>query len=150
MEITTTAVASTLVFKALEKSGQKLGENLIDKIGQLINIIREKFRARGVEGILVQVEESPTEANKQIFQTILETQTAQDKIFAEKLKVLIDELKSDSQVSQIFLKNIDIAGDADIGDISQVSTSNSSVSQEAATNLKLGGNLKIGNVKQQN
>ncbi|AFY78004.1 hypothetical protein Ple7327_2731 [Pleurocapsa sp. PCC 7327] len=76
--ITTAAIASTLIFKALEKSGEKLGEAVASKIGRLITVIREKFRAKGVEGILSQAEESPTEANKQMFQTILEMQVSQD------------------------------------------------------------------------
>ncbi|MFP4219742.1 MAG: hypothetical protein ACLFSH_04075 [Phormidium sp.] len=148
--ITTAAVASTLIFKAFEKSGEKLGEAIASKVGQLISVIREKFRAKGVEGILTQAEESPTEANKQMFQTVLEMQASQDQSFENLLKTLIDDLKSDSEVNQVFLKGIDISGSAEIGDISQVATPTSSVNQETATDLKLGGDLKIGNVKQQN
>jgi hypothetical protein len=147
--ITTAAIASTLIFKALEKSGEKLGEAVASKIGQLINVIQEKFRAKGVEGILSQAEESPTEANKQMFQTILEMQVSQDEVFANLLKVLVDELKSDSEVNQIFLKGIDVSGSAEIGDVSQIANSASSVNQEAATDLKISGDLRIGNVKQQ-
>lgn len=147
--ITTAAIASTLIFKALEKSGEKLGEAVASKIGRLITVIREKFRAKGVEGILSQAEGSPTEANKQMFQTILEMQVSQDELFANLLKVLVDELKSDSEVNQIFLKGIDVKGSAEIGDVSQIANSASSVNQEAATDLKISGDLKIGNVKQQ-
>lgn len=148
--ITTAAIASTLVFKALEKSGEKLGEAVASKIGQLISVIREKFRAKGVEGILTQAEESPTEANKKMFQTILEMQVSQDEVFANLLKALVDELKSDREVSQVFLKSINVSGSAEIGDISQISTSTGSVNQEAATDLKIGENLKTGDVRQQN
>jgi len=147
--ITTAAIASTLIFKALEKSGEKLGEAIASKIGQLINAIREKFRAKGVEGILTQAEESPTEANKKMFQTILEMQVSQDQVFASLLKALVDELKSDSEVNQVFLKGINVLGSAEIGDINQTATSSRSVNQEAATNLRIGGDLKIGNIKQQ-
>jgi hypothetical protein len=147
--ITTTAIASTLIFKAFEKSGEKLGEVMASKVGQLINAIREKFRAKGIEGILMQAEESPTEANKKMLQTILEIQASQDEVFANLLKVLVDELKSDVEVTQTFLKGIDVSGNAEIGDISQIATSASSVNQEAATDLKISGDLKIGNVKQQ-
>lgn len=147
--LTTAAIASTLIFKALEKSGEKLGEAVASKIGRLITVIREKFRAKGVEGILTQAEESPTEANKKMFQTILEMQVSQDEVFANLLKVLVDELKSDSEVNQIFLKGINVSGSAEIGDVSQIANSASSVNQEAATDLKISGDLKIGNVKQQ-
>lgn len=143
------SVVSTLIFKALEKSGEKLGEALLEKIGELRNFVRERFKSKGVEGILTQAEENPTEANKQMFQTVLEMQVSQDEAFANKLKILIDDLKSNSQVNQIFLKNIDVAGSAEIGDVRQISTSGNSVNQEAATNLKIRGNLKIGNVKQE-
>lgn len=147
--ITTAAIASAFILKAFEKSGEKLGEAITNKIGQLINVVREKFRAKGVEGILTQAKESPTESNKQMFQTILEMQVSQDEVFAKELKTLIDELKSNSQVNQLFLKGIDVRGSAEIGDISQINTSGRAVNQEAATDLKVGGELKIGNVKQQ-
>lgn len=147
--ITTAAIASTLIFKALEKSGEKLGEAIANKIVRLVDVVREKFRTKGVEGILTQAEESPTEANKKMFQTILEMQVSQDEAFANLLKALVDELKSDSEVNQVFLKGIDVSGSAEIGDISQVATSARSVNQEAATDLLIGGDIKIGNVKQQ-
>jgi hypothetical protein len=137
-----------VIFKVFEKSGEKLGEAVASKIGQLISLIREKFRAKGVEGILTQAEESPTEANKKMFQTILEMQISQDEVFANLLKALVDEVKSDREVNQIFLKDIDISGSAEIGDISQIATSARSVNQEAATSLKISGDLKIGNVEQ--
>lgn len=147
--ISTTAIASTLIFKAFEKSGEKLGEVIASKISQLISVIREKFRAKGVEGVLTQAEENPTEENKKMFQAILEMQVSQDEVFANLLKTLVDELKSDREVNQVFLKGIDISGSAEIGDISQIATSNGSVNQEVATDLKISGDLRIGNVKQQ-
>ncbi len=147
--ITTAGIASALIFKAVEKSGEKLGEALMNKVAQLISIIREKFRAKGVEGILTQAQESPTETNKQMFQTILEMQVSQDEVFAKELKALIEELKSNNQVNQRFLKGIDVSGSAEVGDISQSATSGGSVNQEAATDLKIGGDLKIGNIEQQ-
>lgn len=147
--ITTTAIASVLIFKALEKSGEKLGEAAADKISQLINMIRDKFNAKGVEGVLAQVQENPTEANKSMFQMMLDMQISQDKAFAKKLDELVGELKSDKQINQTFLKGVDVEGDAEIGDVEQIATSGKSVSQEAATDLKVGGNLKIGNMKQQ-
>lgn len=147
--ITTAAIASTLIFKALEKSGEKLGEAIAKNIGRLVDLVREKFKAKGVEGILTQAEEAPTEANKKMFQTILEMQVSQDETFAKVLKALIDELKSDREVNQVFLKGINVSGSAEIGDINQTATYGSSINQEAATDLKVGGDLKIGNIKQQ-
>jgi uncharacterized protein YajQ (UPF0234 family) len=147
--ITAATIASTLIFKALEKSGEKLGEALMNKIGHLINVIREKFKSKGVEGILIQTQESPTEANKQMFQTILEMQVSQDEVFAKELETLVNELKSNSQVNQILLKGIDVSGNAEIGDVNQTAALRGSINQEAITDFKIGGDLKIGDVKQQ-
>ncbi|MEL7006166.1 MAG: hypothetical protein AAFN93_26075, partial [Bacteroidota bacterium] len=146
--ITTAAIASTLIFKLLEKSGEKLGDAMSKKVGQLINAVRKKFRDKGVEGVLTQAEESPTEANKKMLQTILEMYLSQDKAFENLLKSLIDELKSDSQGNQVLLKDIDVDGNAEIGDIIQSAEFNDEIDQEAATNLKIRGDLKIGNIQQ--
>jgi uncharacterized protein YajQ (UPF0234 family) len=147
--ITTTAIASVLIFKALEKGGEKLGEASANKISQLINVIREKFKAKGVEGLLAQVQENPTEANHSMFQMMLEMQASQDKKFAKQLEELVNELKSDKEVNQVFLHHIDVKGNTAIGNVEQIATPARSVTQEAATDLKVGGNLKIGDVKQQ-
>jgi hypothetical protein len=72
-----------------------------------------------------------------------------DREFADKLKALIEELKSDEQVKQIFFKDVEVTGQAEIGNVEQTATREGSVIQEAVTGVKVGGNLKIGNVKQQ-
>ena len=146
--ITTAAIASTLIFNLLEKSGEKLGDAMSKKVGQLMNAVRAKFKTRGVEGILTQVEERPTEANKKILQTILEMHVSQDKAFEKLLKSLIDELKSNSQGNQVLLKDIDVDGNAEIADVSQSAEFRDGINQEVATNLKIGGDLKIGNIQQ--
>ncbi|WOB42294.1 hypothetical protein HNI00_03280 [Thermoleptolyngbya oregonensis NK1-22] len=147
--LTVTALASVLIFKALEKSGEKLGEAAADQISKLINIIRSKFKEKGVEGVLAQLQENPSENNKSMFQMMLEMQTSQDETFAKNLNEVVNELKSNQQVSQTFLKGIDVVGSAEIGDVEQTATSGGSVKQEAATDMKIGGDLKIGNLKQQ-
>ena len=147
--ITTAVLVTTLIFKAVEKSGETIGEALTSKISQLINVVREKFKSKNVEGILVQAQEVPTETNKQMFKSILEMQISQDEEFEKTLKSLVNEIQTFDQTEQIFLKDIDVSGDAEIGDIVQNKKSSSSANQEAAVNLKVGGSLKIGNVNQQ-
>ncbi|HAA26707.1 MAG TPA: hypothetical protein DCE56_02280 [Cyanobacteria bacterium UBA8553] len=146
--LTTTAIASAILFKAFEKSGEKLGEAVSAKIGQLLNVIQEKFKAEGIEGKLTKVQEEPSEKNKSRFEQELATQMEDDEVFASKLKAIVDELKSDDRVNQIFFKDVDVKGDAEIGDVEQTTKQGSSTTQEAVTQVDIGGNLKIGNMKQ--
>ena len=142
--LTTTAIASALLFKAFEKSGEKLGEAISAKMGKLLNLIQDKFKAEGIEGKLTKAEEDPSEKNKSRLEQELAAQMEDDEVFAKKLKALVDELKSDNQVNQIFFKGVNVKGDAEIGDVEQTVTSGGSVTHEAVTQVEVGGNLKIG------
>ncbi len=146
--LTAGTIASLIFSKALEKGGEQLGEAVSDKIGQLLKVIREKFKSKGMEGILTQAQDNPIETNKSVFKTVLETQMEDDEAFAQKLKALMDELKSDEQVNQIFFKGVNVKGGAEIGDVEQTTTPGASVRQEAVTEVEVGGDLKIGHVKQ--
>ncbi|MGK7948088.1 MAG: hypothetical protein AB4368_04610 [Xenococcaceae cyanobacterium] len=149
LSLTASAIATLIFSKALEKGGEQLGEAVSEKIGQLLNLIREKFQKEGVEGKLTKAQEEPNEKNKSRFERELAEQMEDDETFAQKLKTLMDELKSDEQVNQIFFKGVNVKGDAEIDDVEQTTTRSGSVTQEAVTEVEVGGNLKIGNVKQQ-
>ena len=146
---TATAIATLIGNEALRKGGEKIGESAYNKIAQLLNFIREKFKAEGVEGKLTKAQEEPSEKNKNRLEGELREQMEDDDAFAEKLRELLLELKSDEQVNQVFFKGVDVKGDAEAGDVEQIITRSGSVSQEAVTDVKVGRNLKIGNVKQQ-
>jgi len=146
--LTTAAITSALLFKAFEKSGEKLGEAVSAKIGQLLNLIREKFKAEGIEGKLTKAQEEPSEKNKSRLEQELAAQMEDDEAFAKKLKDLLEEMKSDQHV-QIFFKGVDVKGGVEVGDVEQTKTSGGTVQQEAVTDVKVGGDFKIGNVKQQ-
>jgi putative Ca2+/H+ antiporter (TMEM165/GDT1 family) len=146
--LTTVAIASALLFKAFEKGGEKLGEAVSDKIGKLLNIIREKFKAEGVEGKLTKAQKDPSEKNKNRLEQELAPQMEDDEAFANKLKNLVDELKLDQRV-QSFFKGVNVTGRAEIGDVEQIAASGGSVQQEAVTDVTVGGDFTIGNVKQQ-
>lgn len=85
--VTLAAIVSTLIFKAVEKNGEKLGEVAAEKISQLISVVRNKFQQKGVEGVLTQIKENPTEANQSMFKMMLEMHASEDKSFAETLRV---------------------------------------------------------------
>ncbi len=146
--LTTTAIVSVLFSKAFEKSGEKLGETFSAKIGQLLTLIQEKFKAESIEGKLQKVQEEPSEKNKSRFEQELTTQMGDDEVFAKKLKALIDEIKSNNQVNQIFFRSVSVKGNAEIGSIEQTTTQGRSVTQEAITQVDVGGTLKIGNMNQ--
>ena len=61
-----------------------------------------------------------------------------DSEFAQKLKTLMDELKSDERVNQIFFKGVNVKGSAEIGDVEQTTTRGGSVTQEAVTGVEVG------------
>jgi hypothetical protein len=151
--ITTAAMIASLIFsKALERGGTQLGEKLADaasqKVGQLFNIIQAKFQKEGVEGKLTKAQEDPSDKNKERFERELAELMEDDEAFAEQLRNMINELEADQRVRQIFFKDINVKGDAEVGDIEQTATRDVSVNQEAVTSVEVGGNLKIGNVKQ--
>lgn len=150
VSLTAGAIATVIFSKAIEKGGEQLGEAIADKIGQLLNLIRNKFQQEGVEGRLTKAEAEPNEKNKSRFEQELANQMEDDPEFAQKLKALKDELESDDRVKQILFKDVNVKGDAEIGDIEQTTTRGGSVTQEAVTGVKVGKNLKIGNMKQQN
>ncbi len=49
--LTAGAIVTLIFSQALEKGGEKLGEVVADKIGQLVKVIRENFQKEGVEKI---------------------------------------------------------------------------------------------------
>ncbi len=146
--LTAGAIATLIFSKAVEKGGEKLGEAVAEKISQLVKVIREKFQKEEVEGKLIKAEQEPNEKNKTRFERELVEQMEDDRAFAQKLKALMDELKSDEKVNQIFFKGVKVKGGAEIGDVEQTARQGGSVTQEAVTEVEVGGDLKIGNVKQ--
>jgi predicted ArsR family transcriptional regulator len=100
--VTALALASPIVTaianKALEKGGEKLGESAYNKINQMIAAIRDKLKKVGREGILIDVEAEPTEDNQSELKTTLEQQMKKDDDFAQKLRELVEQLKSEGVI----------------------------------------------------
>lgn len=146
--LTTAAIVSAILFKAFEKGGEKLGEAASTRIGQLLNVIQEKFKEENIEGKLTKAQEDPSEKNKNRLEQELTAQMEDDEVFSKKIKNLVDELKSDPHI-QTFFKGVKVKGKAKIGDVEQIATSGGSVQQEVVTDVEVGKDFKIGNVKQQ-
>ena len=112
----TVSVITTLVFsKAMQKGGEHLGEAVSDKICQLLSLIRDKLQKEGVEGILTEAQEDPSEINKLIFERKLTEQMEDDAVFAEKMKALMNELNE--QADQVLFKDIQVKGNIKIEDV---------------------------------
>lgn len=146
--LTAGAIATLIFSKAVEKGGEKLGEGVAEKIGQLVKVIRQKFQKEGVYGKLIKAEEEPSDKNKSRFKGELVEQMEDDEEFAARITQLMEELKSEPKVNQILLKNLKVKGSAEIEEIEQEARGEGSVSQEAVVDVEVGGDLKIGKAKQ--
>ena len=144
---TATAIVAVIFNKAIEKGGENLGEAVFNKASQIVSTVRDKFRGIGMEGVLTQARENTTEPNQQFFQQALEMQMTNDDDFANKLKALIDEIKSDEKASAIFFKGMNIKGSAELGDLEMESKDGN---MEAVVDSEIGGDFKMGNISMKN
>ena len=144
---TATAIAAVIFNKAIEKGGENLGEAISNKVGELLNFVRTKFKQEGVEGKLLKAQEDPSDKNKGRFTQELEIQMEDDGEFASKLKTLIDEIKSDKKANTIFFKGMNIKGSAELGDLEMESTDGN---MEAVVDSEIGGDFKMGNISMKN
>lgn len=144
---TATVIATVIFTKAIEKGGENLGEAVSNKIGQIVTIVRNKFKGVGMERVLTQAEDNPTEANQKFFQQALEMQMTSDNDFASKLKALIDEIKSDEKASTTFFKGMNIKGSAELGELEMESKEGN---MEAVVDSEIGGDFKMGNISMKN
>jgi len=144
---TANAIAAVIFNKAIEKGGENLGEAVFNKVGQIVSTVRDKLKGIGMAGVLVQAQENPTEPNQQFFQQALEMQMTNDDDFANKLKALIDEIKSDEKASTIFFKGMKIKGSAELGDLEMESKDGN---MEAVVDADIGGDFKMGNISMKN
>lgn len=147
--LTATAIATLIFSKALETSGEKLGEAASNKIGQLLNLIHAKFQKEGVEGKLTKAQEEPNEKNKSRFERELAEQMEDDEAFAKQLKELVEQIKAeDEKVSQIILSEIELTGDLKAQGIRQKATRSGAVEQEMLKKVKA-QNIDVGNLSQE-
>ncbi|MBO3459703.1 hypothetical protein G7B40_033690 [Aetokthonos hydrillicola Thurmond2011] len=150
VEPLTAAVIVSLFFsEAIKEGGKALGQGAVDTFAQMVNTIREKFKAHSIDGILTQAQNQPTETNKAIFQTVLQNQIDADKEFANKLRELVQQLQAqDENVRQVVLSEIEVTGDLKAKDISQKASRDGSVEQEMLKGVKA-TNIDLGNLNQE-
>lgn len=144
---TITAIAAVIFNKAIEKGAEELGSAVFNKASQIISTVKDKFKNKGMEGVLTQAQENPTELNQQFFQKALEMQMSSDNDFANKLKTLIDEISSDEKANTIFFKGMNIKGSAKLGNLDLKSKGGNI---EAFTDAEIGGDFTTGDVSMTN
>lgn len=138
-----TAIATIFFTKVVEKPGENLGQEVSKKIGQLLNLIRDKFQQKGIEGKLLKAQDDPSEKNQDEFKRKLAVLMEEDEDFANKLRASIDEIKLDKNANTIFFKAMNIGGSAKLGNIDLNSKGGN---LEAVTNSEIGGDFTIGDV----
>ncbi|MBE9208628.1 hypothetical protein IQ244_19215 [Nostoc sp. LEGE 06077] len=150
VEPLTAAVIVTLFFsEAIKESGKALGKGAADTFTKLVDTIREKFQANSIDGILTQAQNQPTDTNKTILQSVLQTQMDADAEFANKLKALVEQLKSqDATIRQVVLSDIALTEGVTVKDLTQKVAGDGSVEQ---VNVKgvTAKNIDVSNLNQQ-
>ena len=151
VEPLTGAVIVSLFFSEAIKEGGKFAvKGVADTFAKLVSTIRQKLTTEGMEGLLIRAEKDPTEKNKTKLQDELQEYINADEIFANQLKLLVEELKTqDPKIRQVILSGIELTGDLKAQNITQkTSGSSGSVDQAMLTNIKA-NNIIIGDLTQE-
>jgi len=150
VEPLTAAVIVSLFFsEAIKEGGKTLTKGVADTFAQLVNTIREKFRAEGTEGLLTRAQNQPTEANKTKLQDELQTQIDADEAFTNKLKSLVQQLQAqDERIRQVVLSEIELSDGLKAKDISQKATHSGAVEQEMLKCVEA-QSIDVGNLNQE-
>ena len=151
VEPLTGAVIVSLFFSEAIKEGGKFAvKGVADTFAKLVNTIRQKLTTEGMEGLLIRAEKEPTEKNKTKLQDELQEYINADEIFANQLKLLVEELKTqDPKIRQIILSEIELTGDLQAQNITQkTSGSSGSVDQAMLTNIKA-NNINVSGLTQE-
>ena len=109
--------------------------------------VQEKLQATHTDGVLAIAAATPTEPNLKLLETILLTQMQQDQSFANQLQVLVDQIQAQSPSLQVVLDTVRVKGNVELGKIEQVSETGAT-EQVVGRNVGVAGDLKIGDVTQ--
>lgn len=151
VEPLTGAVIVSLFFSEAIKEGGKFAvKGVADTFARLVSTIRQKLTTEGMEGLLIRAEKDPNEKNKLQLQDELQEYINADEIFANQLKLLVEELKTqDPKIRQVILSGIELTNDLKAQNITQkTSGSSGSVDQTMLTNIKA-NNINIGDLTQE-
>lgn len=148
------AVTTLILPKAVEKFGEKIGEAIWEKSGQVIQnahqTVQTKLQVAGTAGLLTRAEANPTEANIQVLQAELISQMEQDQEFAARLQELVHQIQSQSPAVQVILDKLRIRGKLDVGNIKQIKEGQTSAKLLLGRDWQVGSDAKVGDITQEN
>ncbi|NEP58108.1 MAG: hypothetical protein F6K31_13970 [Symploca sp. SIO2G7] len=95
--LTATAITTLVVTKAFEKTGEMLGEKVLEKAGKFIALIKERFPK--AYAAIVRVEQQPLDAGEAQLDTVvageIEAAAEKDPEVAKAVNELAEEAKAD-------------------------------------------------------
>lgn len=149
LTLTAATIATLLFSEAVKETGKSLGAGASKLVSQLMTTVRSRFKATGTEGVLARAEKQPTEDNVKSVQTELVAQMKEDEGFATQVQELLAQLEAAGVVRQVMASGIEVAGDLELGDMSQKASRGGSVEQEMLTNVKAQKNIRSGSLSQE-
>jgi tetratricopeptide (TPR) repeat protein len=119
--LTAATIATLLFSEAIKEGGKSLGSAVSKVLGQLMAIVRQRFKAGGTEGLLARAEKQPTAANINLVQAELVAQMSEDEGFAAQLQDLLAQLEAAGAVRQVMASGIEVTGDFEAKEMRQMS-----------------------------
>ena len=149
--LTAAAIATLVLTKAFEKTGEKLGERVLDLSGKLFALLKKKQPTIASEIELAQQE--PLILGQAQLISAVETAARADPEVEQAVEAFAVEVKpqlSSSVIRQIMASGIASRGNLKVGDLTQKTTqANSNVEQVMASDLDVEGNIELGNLTQE-
>ncbi|MEM8505198.1 MAG: Fis family transcriptional regulator [Cyanobacteria bacterium P01_D01_bin.1] len=130
-----------------EKVGESALAKSNDSIQSVREIVAAKMKATHTETVLTQAQAQPDQENIKALETVLIGQMAMDQDFAQQLQALIDDIGMRSPQLQSVLEDVRIKGSVEIGNVKQVSSGKAT--QIIGKNLGVAGNFKVGDITQE-
>ena len=145
----TTYVLPKALEKIGEKIGEAALAKSGEAITKTRNAVQSKLQASGTVGLLKRAEDKPTEQNIQTLQAEIVNQMEEDQDFKTQLQDLLEHIQATSPSLQVVLDQVRIKGHLEIGDVKQT-YEKGSAQQIVGRNLGVAGDVKIGNITQEN
>lgn len=101
---TTSAIATVIFSKALEKGGEHIGDVVYQRMGEFITSVKVKFQQRGQIDILTEVQDNPSEQNISQFTQELMDLMLEDGEFAADVENSLRVFSEDSEMQKIIGK----------------------------------------------
>jgi hypothetical protein len=137
-----------LIFgEALKEGGKALGKGVSAQVSQLINVIHQRLKNSGCDGVLLRAEQQPTESNVKALKAELIAQMENDDNFASQLLKMLKQLTKEDVNIQRMLVGID-AESIKAGNLRQDVTGEGSSVQEILSAVKVSNGIEIGDASQ--